>query len=64
LAGLSSYSIPLKVRGIKGVMIGAEVFIHNSPNPSYLKRGNFGKTCLLPAYSFPGMGLATVFIAM
>jgi hypothetical protein len=36
----SRLAIPLKIRGIKGVMIEQrEVFVHNSPNPSYLKRG-------------------------
>ena len=33
---------PLKIRGIKRVMIRAEVIVYNSPlSPSYLKRGDF-----------------------
>jgi hypothetical protein len=38
-----SLAFPLKVRGIKGVMIAAKVFLHNSRVPSYFKRGNLGK---------------------
>ena len=38
-----SYTVPLKVRGTKGGYDRCRAFIHNSPSPSYLKRGNFAR---------------------
>ena len=62
MAQLKCHPVPLKIRGMKGVMMAAKVTIHNPPNLSYLKGGGNekGGDFKSPPFGNSGLGYHTL----